>query len=246
MEKIKLLTGDYLSIIPGLSKIYSDFEPLSAKLISENIKENDVFIDVGANMGFFSVIASKLVGGRGMVFSIEANPSILEILRSNTPSLNTIIINSAIGNRCGTTEFYVTDDTVNSGIAPSPFVKINQKITIPILTLDKLMDDGTFPDQRANFIKIDVQGDEVTVLEGAKSLIDRNDDLCILVEWAPGWMETAGYDLNQLPDLIKEYGFKDIYVIDEYLKKKMTLQEMKREFSMDKSGKRFCNIFAKK
>ena len=246
MEKIKLLTGDYLSIIPGLSKIYSDFEPLSAKLISENIKENDVFIDVGANMGFFSVIASKLVGGRGRVFSIEANPSILEILKSNTPNLNTIIINSAIGNRCGTTEFYVTDDTVNSGIAPSPFVKINQKITIPILTLDKLMDDETFPDQRANFIKIDVQGDEVAVLEGAKSLIDRNDNLCILVEWAPGWMEMAGYDLNQLPDLIKSYGFKDIYVIDEYLKKKMTIQEMKEVFSLDKSGKRFCNIFAKK
>lgn len=53
MEKIKLITGDYLSIMPSLSKIYSDFESLSAKLISGNIKENDVFIDVGANMGFF-------------------------------------------------------------------------------------------------------------------------------------------------------------------------------------------------
>lgn len=78
----------------------------------------------------------------------------MEILKSNTPNLNTIIINSAIGNRCGTTEFYVTDDTVNSGIAPSPFVKINQKITIPILTLDKLMDDEIFPDQRANFLRL--------------------------------------------------------------------------------------------
>jgi FkbM family methyltransferase len=246
MEKIKLITGDYLSIIPSLSKIYSDFEPLSAKVIVENIKKNDVFLDVGANMGFFSAIASKLVGSMGSVFSIEANPSILEILKSNTPNLNTTIINSAVGNRCGTTEFYVTDDTVNSGIAPSPFVKINQKITIPILTLDKLMEDGAFPDQRANFIKIDVQGDEVAVLEGAKSLIDHNDNLCILVEWAPGWMEMAGHELNELPDLINSFGFKDIYVIDEYLKKRMTLQEMKKEFSLDKSGKRFCNIFAKK
>jgi FkbM family methyltransferase len=244
MEKIKLITGNYLSIIPRLSQIYSDFEPLSTKEIYEKTKENDVFIDVGANMGFFSAIASELVGKMGNVFSIEANPSILEILKSNTPNLNATIINSAVGNRCGTTEFYVTDDTVNSGIAQSPFVKNNQKITIPILTLDKLMEDKTFPDNRANFIKIDVQGDEVAVLEGAKKLINCNDRLCILVEWAPGWMEMAGYKLNDLPDLITSLGFRKIYVIDEYLKKKLTLQEMKKEFSSDKSGKRFCNIFA--
>lgn len=246
MNIITLPTGNSIRVNPELANIYSNFEPLSAELLAKTLVSGMTFVDVGANVGFFSAIASRLVGENGRVFAIEANPKILRTLQANVDEGNVTVINTAVGSRCGTTRFYVTDDTVNSGVAPSPFVKVSDRITLPMATLDSLLDNGTFPVEGVNFIKVDVQGDEVAVLQGAKELVGRSRHLKLLVEWAPQWMETAGYKASELPDLLQAYGFKEIYVIDEYLKETKSLDEMQVAFSADKSGRRFCNVFASK
>lgn len=244
MKTIQLTTGNSIQVFPELQKIYADFEPLSAALLSEALRPGDVFVDVGANVGFFSAMASVLVGDRGRVYSIEANSFLLDVLRSNVGGTNASIVNSAVGNRCGTTEFYLTEDTVNSGIAPSPFVQAQEKISVRMTTLDSMIEEGIFEEGRVDFLKIDVQGDEVAVLEGASDLVLGNENLKILVEWAPKWMEVAGYAFHRLPDLLRAYGFTEIQVVDEYLKRRMTLPEMEGEFLADSTGRRFCNLFA--
>lgn len=240
---------DDLSIgVPdALAKIYTDFEVCTTETISRSLSAGDVFLDVGANFGFFSVLAADLVGAGGRVYAVEASPAVLPILRDNTRALpNVRIIESAAGDRTGETEFYLTDDFVNSGVAQSPFIADARKVSVPIDTLDNLLARAPAFDGRVDFVKCDVQGDEVAVLEGLRETIRRNTNLRLIAEWAPAWMTNAGFDALAFPDVLRDLGFTDIVVVDDYLRKQMTLAEMEEEFRRDQTGKRFCNVLASK
>ena len=240
---------DDLSIgVPdALAKIYTDFEVCTTETISRHLSAGDVFLDIGANFGFFSVLAADLVGSEGRVYAVEASPAVLPILRDNVEALpNVRIIESAAGNRTGETEFFLTDDFVNSGVAQSPFIPDARKVSVPIDTLDNLLARTSGFDGRVDFVKCDVQGDEVAVLEGLRETIGRNANLRLIVEWAPAWMNNAGFDAKAFPEFLRSLGFTDIVVVDDYLKTQMTLAEMEDEFRRDQTGKRFCNVLASK
>lgn len=138
----------------------------------------------------------------------------------------------------------MTPDFVNSGVALSPFLQTAEKISIPIAPLDDLLHQSPDFDGRVDFIKCDVQGDEVAVLNGARKTIDANPGLRLIIEWAPAWMNNAGYDAQALPQFLRELGFGEITVVDDYRQKPMTLAEMEDEFRNDTTGRRFCNLFA--
>jgi len=237
----------YVDVPDELERVFADFEPCTTALIAERVRPGDVVLDIGANFGFFSVLSAALAGERGRVFAVEASPSVLPILQANTQRFaNVRIIHSAVGDRTGTTDFYLTEDFVNSGVSQSPFIVEAEKITVPIDTLDRLLGRQPEFDGRLDFIKCDVQGDEMAVLAGLHETIARNERVGLIAEWAPPWMRKAGYDPAVFPDFLRDLGFERIVVVDDYLKKQMTLEEMQEEFRRDTSGKRFCNVFASK
>jgi FkbM family methyltransferase len=239
--------GLHFDVPDKLQKVYTNFEPCTTQSILNNLREGDIFLDIGANFGFFSVLAASIVGALGRVYAIEASPSILPVLSANTKKFeNVVIIESAAGNRTGTTEFFMTDDFVNSGVALSPFVDGSKRISVPIDKLDNLLKRYNCFDGRLNFIKCDVQGDEVPVLEGLRKTIEANSELRLITEWAPAWMNNAGYNAHEFPNFIRRLGFTDIVVVDDYLNRQMSIEDMEQEFRVDTSGKRFCNILASK
>lgn len=242
------IKGDLFFDVPeSLQRIYTNFEPCTTKLISENLQKDEVFVDIGANFGFFSILAASIIGSEGRVFSVEASPLVRPTLMENTKNFENIhILDSAVGNRTGTTEFYMTKDFVNSGVSLSPFFNAAEKISIPIDTLDNLLEKSPFFDGRVDFIKCDVQGDEIAVLEGARKTIEQNRNLRLIIEWAPAWMSNAGFDAKIFPAFLKELGFSNVFVVDDYLQKIMSIEEMEGEFRKDTTGKRFCNLFASK
>jgi FkbM family methyltransferase len=242
------IKGDLSIDVPdALARIYTDFEPCTLQVISDGVCPGDVFLDIGANFGFFSVLASSIVGPEGRVYAVEASPTVLPILADNTRDLsNVTIIHSAAGDRVGTTDFYMTEDFVNSGIALSPFTDRARKISVPIDTLDSLLGRQPLFDGRVSFIKCDVQGDEIAVLRGLRETIRRADRLKLIVEWAPAWMNNAGFDAKAVPEVLKSLGFRELLVVDDYLRKTMSVAEMEEEFHRDQSGKRFCNLLATK
>jgi len=245
--KARITDDLYLDVPDALQKIYTNFEPCTTQVILDNLKEGDVFLDVGANFGFFSVLAASIVGPAGMVYAVEASPSVLPILASNTGAFENVrIVASAAGNRTGTTQFFMTDDFVNSGVARSPFIDKVETTSVGIDTLDNLLRREPTFDGRVSFIKCDVQGDEVAVLEGLAETIEMNAPLQLIAEWAPAWMSNAGFAPAEFPAFIRGLGFTEVAVVDDYLKRLMSLEEMEQEFRNDTSGKRFCNVFASK
>lgn len=245
--RLEIADNLFIDVPPRLEKIYSEFEPLTTSYITKNVRLGDTFLDVGANIGYFSALASQLVGEAGSVFAVEASPEVLPILQGNISTFgNVSILQFAVGDHRGFTDFYLTDDYVNSGVSKTPFSDNVRKINVPIETLDHWYFGLDQRSRRVDFIKCDVQGDEVAVLNGARQMINECEHLNLVIEWAPTWMKEAGYDPESLPSVIDSLGFKQVCVIDDWLQKVMTLDEMRSEFLRDTSAKRFCNIFASK
>lgn len=237
--------GLSIEVPQALERTFTDFEPCTTDIIVEHLKPGAVFLDVGANFGYFSVLAASIVGPKGRVYAVEASPAVEPLLRDNlAPFPQATVITSAVGDRTGETVFHLTADFVNSGVAPSPFIGETQEITLPIDTLDRLLPRQPDFDGRIDVIKCDVQGDEFAVLAGLRQTIAANPSLRLIVEWAPAWMNNAGFDATALPDVLQGLGFTGLLVVDDYLRKTMSVEEMQAEFQRDLTGKRFCNLMA--
>ena len=100
LDKIDSL---YLSV----NKDWGDFEK---EVIEKQIKKGDVILDIGANIGFYTLIMAKLVGEKGKVYAFEADPTNFEILKKNVEVngyKNIVLVNKVVSNKNEKIKFYV-------------------------------------------------------------------------------------------------------------------------------------------
>lgn len=137
--------------------------------IAECLSEGDVFYDIGANVGFFTVIGARLVGRTGKVIAFEPVPENVSFLRRNAfwnrfPQI--VIDERAVDRESGSAEFLVTrysgGSVLASGDHRSP--DVYKSVTVPSVSVDDLIFAESCP--QPNLIKIDVEGAESNVLEG--------------------------------------------------------------------------------
>lgn len=140
------------------------------------LRREDLMLDVGANVGCYAVLAGGHVGAR--VLAIEPVPATCQHLTANVIA-NDIsdkvkIFNCAVGAELGTIAFTATFDTVNR-VATS---EDSNTIEVPVNTLDHLLTAHPTP----TLVKIDVEGFEWQVLQGAESLLQQPDLKVIIIE----------------------------------------------------------------
>jgi FkbM family methyltransferase len=147
-------------------------------LIRAFVSEGGTIIDVGAHIGTYSIPLAMI--SAGPVHAFEPNPAALLRLRSNL-ALNAIsnitVHEVAVGSACETRELFACDskDLGLSSFVESAAVQNRRKtlIPVPVVTLDKEFPEGS-SSCRVDLIKIDVQGFEADVLEGAEKLVGRD------------------------------------------------------------------------
>ena len=157
------------------------FEKHVADFIKKNLPKGGVFVDVGANIGNNSLIASKIAS---RVIAIEPNPIILERLKQNinlNSLKNIVVYDYAISNFIGEAEFFIPDENYsNQGVA-SLSLRENiplKKIKVKVITLDELLKN----ERRIDLIKIDVEGYSKEVIQGAKEIIKKFKPVIIYEE----------------------------------------------------------------
>lgn len=242
--------GGWEILIPqNLERVFSNFERISSRVVTEALRPGDVFVDVGANFGFYSVLARSVVGEAGAVIAIEPSPGALNILKVNTsPFSNITVIESCVSEYVGERKFYLTDDYVNSGVMPNPpFIPSEEvsEITVSSSTLDEILIERCGVGS-IDFLKVDVQGDDVGVLRSGKRVLSQSKRVRLLVEWAPTWMSNAGFDPETLPFVLRDLGFTNIVCVDDWKNKICSVDEFWRDAQRDVGGKRYCNLFASK
>lgn len=126
------------------------------------LKSGQIFYDVGANAGFYSLLASRYVDTTGFVVALEPLPRNIEYIQRHV-NLNRIdnvsIIPMALSDHIGENKFLYTDNPSSCHITPEGNLKI------VVTTLDELLKEKTMPPP--NVIKVDIEGSEIDFLKGA-------------------------------------------------------------------------------
>lgn len=189
------------------------YEIHTTELFKRMVKPDMVVVDVGAHIGYYTLIASKLVGERGKVFAFEPEPRNYNNLTQNVElnnCKNVMTFGKAVSKNEGKTLFYVSDNA--SGECSLVEMKNRPKKTIEVETV---ILDNVLADQKVDIMKVDVDGSEMFVLLGAERLVGGNNKIKIFTEfWKPG-LESAGYSCEEYWNKLVQCGFRFNYLIDE-------------------------------
>jgi FkbM family methyltransferase len=195
--KLALHSGPDLYISPHLWN-YRIWEPSVTSCMLSTIRAGQNVVDVGAHIGYFTIIMSLLVGKGGRVFAFEPEPCNLDLLQKNLDLNgvhNVTVEGKAVSDRAGRAKLYVSgDNTGDHRLYGSP---LERKVhAVDTVVLDDYFESMGEP---VHFVKIDAQGLEPKILDGMGSLIARNRErLIILMEFSPGLLRCAGHDLADL------------------------------------------------
>lgn len=160
--------GDNLLLSVGMKP-----EPETTQYFKNNVKEGDVFVDVGAHIGYYTVLASQLVGEKGRVIAFEPDEENFKVLKKNTENLgNVVLYNCAVSDFTGKASFFLADRSGNHSLIQNKD-RIKQT-RVKVLKLDDYV-------KKADWVKIDVQGAELEVLKGMQRLL-KNKKMVLVVE----------------------------------------------------------------
>src|SRR5512138_27186 len=161
------------------------FEEHEFQIVRRTLSPSDVFVDVGANIGLYTLLASRLVGERGSVHAFEPLSDAYELLQKNVQfnQLTNVRLNPvALGEQAGEAELYVNQESTLTSMGRTGRGRVLSVKKVPIWTLDEYAAKTGV--EKIDFLKIDVEGFEGHVLRGAGALLERSKSLVIMCELA--------------------------------------------------------------
>ncbi len=181
----------------------------TARLFEDVIQKGMVVLDVGANIGYFTLIAARLVGGEGKVFAFEPEPYNFDLLVKNIKLngyKNVIPVPKAISDKKGRATLFLDKHRALHSLARENVTRFSgSSVEVEVQTLDGFLKDFG---HRVDFAKIDVQGAELAVIGGMRRIIETNKELKMVVEFSPKQLRGFGSSPAEFLDRLTGYGFK--------------------------------------
>jgi FkbM family methyltransferase len=166
------------------------------------LRPNDLFVDIGANVGSYTILACSAIGARGIAFEpvLGTYKRLVANIRLNHLDEKVKCINKGVGAARGTIAFTSDSDTTNHALAAGEECKA--LVIVEVTSLDSALhgEDSTL-------VKIDVEGFETFVLEGAEKTL-KNDALNAVIMELNGSGARYGFDESQILELMISYGFR--------------------------------------
>ncbi len=186
-----------------------DEEQPLVEFIKKVIKKGDNIIELGSNIGYYTLLLAKLVGEEGKVFAFEPYLHNIEILKLNVElnnNKNVIMIQKAVHDTTGKVNMYICEyDNRNNSIYCTYTMKTDKIIEVDSITIDDYFKNFN---ENINFIKMDIQGAEYKAIKGMESLIQRSNNLMLLTEIWPEALDKAGTSAKEFIELLLNNGFK--------------------------------------
>ena len=187
---------------------YGEFEREVAEMIASQLKPGDTFVDVGANIGYFTALGAQCVGSAGRVLAIEPSPYAHDrlALLVDENQLNQVrIIQAGLSDTPGELNLYLAKDSTNHAptMVPCEDAVVD---SVSVRTLDDVCEE--YGIERIDLMKMDVEGYEHHVLEGAPRMLSEGRITAILSEFNEDMLKRAGHSSSDLDAALQRAGFR--------------------------------------
>lgn len=173
----------------------------------ENIKEGDIVLDLGANIGYFTCLFAQLVGKTGKVFAFEPDPKNFDILKKNieiNDYQNVVLEQKAVSNTKGKIKMYLSNSPKDHRIYDTEDGR--EAIEIECITLDEYFKNF---DCDIDFIKSNIQGADYAAFEGMKSIYEKSKSKIVAaIEFNPGMIKQFGGNAEEFLDKLLSDNFR--------------------------------------
>jgi len=193
--------------------IRDTYEPLQTYVIKKLIEPKSHVIDLGANIGYYTMLMARSVGGMGKVYAFEPDPGNLTLLRKNIAAngyKNIQVETAAVSNQSGRVKLHKEkwNDATPSLWASAHTTSF---VDVDCIRLDQFFDQNQVSIQ---LIKMDIEGAEAKAFEGMEQVIKRSPGLVIITEFLPTVMDSLGTRPFDFLANLERRGFK-LFNIDE-------------------------------
>ena len=179
------------------------------------VKPGNVVIDVGANTGGYTILFGHLVGSQGSVHAFEPVRSTYVTcthnIRKSRLWTRIRINNFAVGDRQGVTRIYMPGyDSTEASLVRHDFASWRSSMVAAfecrLETLDNYISSNNIP--RVDFVKIDVEGAELSVLRGMRTALTGRSPPILMLEFFPLWMKDFSYTVDDLFSFVTGLGYE--------------------------------------
>jgi FkbM family methyltransferase len=182
------------------------------------MRPGDVFVDVGANVGYLSAFAAGIVGKRGQVHCFEPVPAYfarLQRLVELNPDHSIVPNCKAAGEEPGSCTIYVTREPGQNTmvLAYKSGPEVISTLKVPVIRLDSYLGERNI--SRVSLVKIDAEGYELPILKGLRGFFEKSRQRpAIICEIAPRAYPLLGRTISELSDYMASYGYGAYDLID--------------------------------
>ena len=201
------------------------WDELTTNTFKEVVKEGDVVLDLGANLGYYSLLAARLVGSQGKVYAFEPEPRNYRLLLKNIKLngySNIIPLQKAVSDETGKVKLFLSskDSGAHNIRDSSNRIESREFVEIEAVNLDEFF---AGKNHSVNVIKMDIEGSEPKAFLGMQRIMSENRDLKLFIEFYPDLIMDGGCVPDEFARrLIEDYKFA-ITVIDDNWKDKKQL-----------------------
>lgn len=174
-------------------------------LLKKHLKPGDVVLDIGANIGYYAELLSKLVGEKGRVHCFEPDALNFKHLQNNCGSISNLLLNNkAVGPKTEKLKIY-TSKNLNVDHRTYEPEDYDAVLEIDAVSIDEYLKGK---EQKVQLIKMDIQGFEMQAVQGMKDTLINNPGLKIISEFWPYGLRKAGSSALAYFEFLQQNGFE--------------------------------------
>lgn len=226
------------------------YEPETTEIMKEIIKPGMTILDIGANIGYFSMLFGKRVGPTGRIVCFEPAPENVDLLKRNI-DLNKLddrmtVVASCVGDSNNPVTLHL--DSTNQGnhsLSQANVVTEKSTINVPCTTIDTYLTAHPLP--HIDLLKMDVQGAELQVLHGMTVTLNAHPKMSMVMEYWPFGLRNTGANPADVLTILRKagYHFRDIEHMDEPIDQ-LTNEQLIARCDAKRSGKGWVNLLAQR
>lgn len=207
-QSFKVRAGDQIS-----RTIFENgaYEPQLTSLLLPFLKPGMTVFDIGANIGYYTVLMARRVGQHGIVHAFEINDKVLNLLEDNIRMAhltNVTVVKKAVAKATGEAEFFLPHegDEAEGSLRKSHRYDALGVLKVKTVSIDDYVREHGIP--RVDLIKIDVEGAEYEAFQGASKLLSSKDKPVIMFEALDSACVNFGVTWDQVVRQVKDFGYR--------------------------------------